>query len=104
MTAIALTNSLAIAKDTTVTYMFCSDAIADQFIFTFPNGYGASVIQGPYTYGGSQGLFEIAVLDRAGELDYSTPVTSDVVGFLDVPGVDKVLAEIAGLPAAPTVN
>jgi hypothetical protein len=28
----------------------------------FPNGYGASIIRGPHSYGGSRGLYELAVL------------------------------------------
>lgn len=27
----------------------------------FDNGYGASVVKGPHTYGGDQGLYELAV-------------------------------------------
>ena len=34
-----------------------------QAVFKFPNGYGASLIQGPSSYGGEDGLFEIAVLE-----------------------------------------
>ena len=50
------------------------------------------------TYGGNQGLFEVAVLDLAGNIVYDTPVTSDVVGFLDFAGVADVLQQIQNLP------
>jgi len=49
---------------------------------TFTNGWGISVIQGPYTYGGMDGLFELGVLGPDGELNSSNPVTNDVVGWL----------------------
>jgi hypothetical protein len=63
----------------------------------FPNGYSASVLRGGsfYTLGGT---YEIAVL-RDGHLDYSTPVTDDVCGYLSKAGANKVLAEIEALPA-----
>ena len=64
----------------------------------FDNGYGASVITNGY--GGEHGLFEVAVLDRRGRLTYDTPITDDVIGWLDPQGVVDVLAAIAALPAA----
>ena len=60
----------------------------------FPNGYGASVVKTPYTYGGSQGKYELAVLDKDGRLDYSTEVTNDVVGYLSPGGVTEYLRQI----------
>lgn len=69
----------------------------DQWLFTFANGYGASVIRSPYTYGGPSGLWELAVLDEAGEIDYSTPITSDVEGWLTEEKVRELLRRVAGL-------
>lgn len=69
-----------------------------QLVFEFPNGRGASVILGPMTYGGSQGLLEIAVLSKHGNLDYTTPVTSDVLGHLTIAEAADVLKQIAALP------
>lgn len=68
-----------------------------QWIFRFPNGYGASVIHGKYTYGGDEGLFELAVLGKDGRLDYSTTITDDVVGYLNVQQVDELCERIAQL-------
>ena len=48
----------------------------------FPNGYGASVIRSPYSYGGEEGRFELAVW-KEGELNYDTPIRDDVVGWLE---------------------
>ena len=48
----------------------------------FDNGYGVSVVSHSYSYGGRDGLYEIAVLDSNDELTYDTPVTNDVIGYL----------------------
>jgi hypothetical protein len=58
------------------------------YTYQFENGYGASVVKHDSSYGGKQGLYEIAVLDSTGDLCYSTPITDDVIGFATE---DKVL-------------
>ena len=63
----------------------------------FDNGYGASVVVGPYTYGGEDGLYELAVLDSNGKLCYDTPVTGDVEGYLSEDDVTKLLEQIQNL-------
>jgi hypothetical protein len=63
----------------------------------FENGYGASVVCTPYTYGGDKGLYELAVLDNEGNLTYSTPVTDDVIGYLRPEDVTDVMAKIQQL-------
>lgn len=64
---------------------------------TFPNGYTASVVRGTMTYGGSQGLYELAVLHDE-KIVYDTPVTSDVLGYLTEGDVTERLNEISLLP------
>jgi len=64
----------------------------------FPNGYSASVIIGPKSYGGSRGLYELAVM-YDGDLDYTTPITDDVLGHLSPGEVTEILAQIEALPA-----
>jgi len=68
----------------------------------FDNGYGASVIRGPYTFGGRDGLWELGVLKKiAGngwQLCYDTPLTSDVIGHLSENEVDTLLDRIEKLP------
>lgn len=64
----------------------------------FTNGFGASIIQSPYSYGGREGLYELAVLNVEGELDFSTPVTDDVLGYLSVSDVEALLSVIEALP------
>lgn len=68
-----------------------------QKIYNFPNGYGASVISHPNSYGGNQGLFEVAVL-RGDDIVYDTPITEDTVGFCEFENVAEVLEKIKNLP------
>lgn len=64
----------------------------------FPNGHGVSIVRNRMSYGNKAGMFEVAVLDADEELDYSTPVTDDVIGWLDVAGVLDVMKQVANLP------
>jgi hypothetical protein len=68
-----------------------------QAIAQFDNGFGASVVQTPYTYGGDKGLYELAVLDNEGHLTYATSVTNDVIGYLRPEDVTDVLIKIQQL-------
>ena len=63
----------------------------------FDNGYGASVVKTPHTYGGDRGLYELAVLDSNGSLTYATPITDDVIGYLRPEDVTDVLTKIQQL-------
>lgn len=65
-----------------------------QMIIDFPNNRGASVINNRYSYG-----TELAVLDDDGYLDYSTPITDDVIGHLTPQRLRATLLAIAALPA-----
>jgi hypothetical protein len=67
-----------------------------QIVHLFPNGYGASVVKHDMSYGGKQGLWEMAVL-KNGELCYNTSVTSDVLGHLSDEDVEFHLKEIENL-------
>ena len=64
----------------------------NQTKYSFPNGYGASVISGE-----SIRQFEVAVLEADGSLCYDTEITEDVIAGLDVEGVYKVLDKISHL-------
>jgi len=64
--------------------------------FKFANGYGASVIKSPYSYGGKHGLWELAVLFHE-ELCYTTPITDDVLGHLTWEEVEETLEQIEKL-------
>jgi hypothetical protein len=68
-----------------------------QCIVQYSNGYGASIVQGPHTYGGKDGLYELAVFGKDGEITYDTPITNDVLGYLSEAEVEKILLEIKNL-------
>ena len=72
-----------------------------QHIYKFPNDYGASVIKTDYSYGGKDGLWELAVydfsIDKTGEITYHTPITQDVIGYLAWKKVEEILQEIKEL-------
>jgi hypothetical protein len=63
----------------------------------FENGYGVSVVSHTFSYGGKDGLFEVAVLDKEGNLTYETPVTSDVIGYLNPDEVTGVMEQVQSL-------
>ena len=75
-----------------------------QRLFVFDNGYGASVIKHKGSYGFSEGLWELAVIIWSDDvqsynLDYSTPITDDVIGYLAESEVDSILKQIMELPS-----
>lgn len=63
----------------------------------FDNGYGVSVVSHSYSYGGRDGLYEIAVLDSNDELTYDTPVTNDVIGYLTEEDVSNIMKQVQEL-------
>lgn len=67
-----------------------------QNVYSFDNGYGASVVRHYMSYGGDRGLWEIAVL-KDGELTYDTPITDDVIGFVPTDRVQDILESINAL-------
>lgn len=75
-----------------------------QRLYAFENGRGASVVRNEFSYGRARGLWELAVLKFQGKglldygLDYSTPITDDVLGHLTEAEVDELLARIEALP------
>ena len=63
----------------------------------FDNGYGATVVQGPHSYGGADGLYELAVVGKDDEICYDTPITGDVEGYLSETQVTDLLIKIQQL-------
>ena len=71
-----------------------------QHIYKFPNGYGASVVRNDFSYGSREGLWELAVLrfwEDEWDIDYTTKITSDVVGHLTEGQVNRLLRKIKRL-------
>jgi hypothetical protein len=65
-------------------------------IVYFNNGYGASIVKTDRSYGGKEGLYELAVLFD-GLISYDTPITNDVIGFLTEDEVTELLQKIEAL-------
>jgi len=63
----------------------------------FENGYGVSVVSHTFSYGGKDGLFEIAVLDKKGDITYDTSVTNDVIGYLNPDEVTEIMKQVQSL-------
>ena len=72
-----------------------------QYIFKFDNGYGASVIKNPGSYGNKQDLFELAVIKFIDGYNWkiccSTEITDDVIGYLTNDEVLDLLERIKNL-------
>ena len=66
--------------------------------YQFENGYGASVACHTHSYGGDEGLFEVALTDDSGDVITSpndpTSKWQDVKGYLTESEVDALLLEI----------
>jgi hypothetical protein len=63
----------------------------------FENGYGVSVVSHTHSYGGRKGLFEVAVLGKDGDISYDTPVTDDVIGYLNPEEVTDTMKKVQEL-------
>lgn len=76
-----------------------------QKLYRFENGYGASVVRHSGSYGGPKGLWEIAAIEWIDQykfgfpwdLCYSTPITKDVIGYLEEDQVNTILSFIEKL-------
>jgi len=81
---------------------------AVQKLYRFKNNYGASVVKGEHTYGGEEGLWELAVVtfktNGKFNLCYGTPITEDVEGHLTDDAVEELLTKIEALPVTPLAN
>lgn len=62
----------------------------------FNNGYGVSVIKHDGSYGGKEGLYELAVL-KNGDICYDTEITNDVIGYLTPEMVTEIMIRVQEL-------
>jgi hypothetical protein len=58
----------------------------------FPNGYGLSIINGPFAYCDSN-TFEVAIT-RDGSLCYDTPITDDVLGYQTLEDIEALMKKV----------
>lgn len=66
----------------------------------YNNGFGASIVCHPGSYGFEDGLYELAVIKWKNDkfhLTYDTPITDDVLGFLEPEDVIKICKKIKAL-------
>jgi len=71
----------------------------------FENGFGASIVNHKYSYGGKDGLYELAVLGSDEEIHYDNTVSNgDVLGYLSENDVEIHLKEIKSLEPNETEN
>ena len=80
-----------------------------QKLYRFANGYGASVVQHQHSYGGDEGMWELAVIRYEDGSDkwritYDTEITDDVLGYLSDSDVDDTLSRIEALPSNDMVS
>lgn len=62
----------------------------------FTNGFGASVIRNGGSYGGAEGLLEVASVGLDGKLEYEHPAMGgDVRGWLNVEEMVELLKQLA---------
>ena len=65
-----------------------------QIKYYFKNGYAASIVMHQYSYGGDDGLFEIALMNHKDDLIYKEEF-GDVIGHLDFGQVETILTMIS---------
>lgn len=71
-----------------------------QYLFRFPNNYGASIVKHLGSYGSRRDLWELAVIYFDGDewdLTYDTEITDDVEGYLTDQDVLELLRRIQAL-------
>jgi len=65
----------------------------------FPNGFGASILEGELAYGGELELAVVTGTPENSKLNCDTPITDDVLGWLKPEDIEPLLLQISELPA-----
>lgn len=71
--------------------------LGERWLFQFDNTYQASVIKGQLTYGGSQGLYEVAVM-RDNKFVDNPILDQEVEGWMTQAQVQDFLDKVNALP------
>lgn len=76
----------------------------DQYLWKFDNNWGVSAVKGPYTMGGKDGLWEIAIIqfldDDTFEIIADNPVINygGFMGYCDKIDINSVCQRVSALP------
>jgi hypothetical protein len=65
-----------------------------QIKYYFKNGYAASIVMHQHSYGGDEGLFELALMNHNDDLIYKDDF-EDVLGYLNFGEVETMLSVIS---------
>jgi len=82
-----------------------SDELFTRAHINFKNGKAISIVRGEYSYGGPQGLFEIAIKDMNNDEEWMPEVFDeedqgdDVLGYLNVDRVHYYIEKVGNLEA-----
>lgn len=68
-------------------------AFTRQAVIKFDNSYGLSVVIGPNSYGGREGLYEAAILYED-SICYTTHIANDVMGHLSSCDVTDIMKQV----------
>lgn len=71
---------------------------AKHAVMRFDNGYGVSVVRWTMFYSNGVDTYEVSVLDKYG-ICYKTPITNDVIGYVDADEVTDIMKRIQELPS-----
>jgi hypothetical protein len=63
----------------------------------FDNGFGVSVLLGDMFYSNGVDTYEVGILDKAGDLTYSSGITEDVIGRVSSDEVTKIMKQVQKL-------
>ena len=90
-----ISNDEKVVKDFVRHPLFKDYLIREAGVFSVPghSDMEVSVIRSSMTYGGDEGLFELAML-RNDKCVYDTCITDDVLGWLEVEDVLEVLEKV----------